>query len=95
MLMSILLTLLLLVPTLNANAGHESSVTDEEYSVYSALVNSTFLHPKTDLAIIQAYTEFDQRRVVIPQEFEEDFLPKTQRSETLDRRFSLKVKYFC
>ena len=91
--MSILLMLLLLVPAPVEKAGLESSVTDEEYSVYSALINSTFLHPKTDLAIIHAYTDFDSSTVVIPKEFEEDLLPKKEHSQTLERRFKLKVEY--
>ena len=90
--MIILLMLLLLIPS-PGNRGLETSVTDEEYSVYSALINSSFLHPKTDRVIIQAYTEFDSATVVIPEEFKEDLLPKIERSETLERRFSLKVEY--
>jgi len=91
--MIILLLLLLLVPSPTRNLNLESSVTDEEYAVCSALLNSTFLHPKTDLAIIQAYTEFDRESVDIPQEFKADLLPKIQRSETIERRFDLRVKY--
>ncbi len=91
--MIVLLLLLLVVPQLAGNTRLESSVTDEEYAVYSALINSTFLHPKTDLAIIQAHTEFGRRSVDIPQEFKEDLLPKIERSETIERRFDLKVKY--
>src|ERR1051325_422930 len=91
--MIILLLLLLLIPSPAGNLNLESSVTDEEYAVYSALINSTFLHPKTDLAIIQAHTEFDRESVDVPQEFKEDLLPKVQRSETIERRFNLKVKY--
>lgn len=91
--MIILLILLLLVPSLPGNLRTETSVTDEEYAVYSALINSTFLHPKTDRAIIQAHTEFDRETVVIPEEFKEDLLPKIERSETLERRFNLKVDY--
>ena len=90
--MIVLLLLLLVVPQLAGNTRLESSVTDEEYAVYSALINSTFLHPKTDLAIIQAHTEFGRRSVDIPQEFKEDLLPKIERSETIERRFDLKVK---
>src|SRR5919112_5515854 len=91
--MIILLLLLLVVPSPAGSLNLESSVTDEEYAVYSALINSTFLHPKTDLAIIQAHTEFDREYVDIPQEFKDDLLPKIQRSETIERRFDLRVKY--
>src|SRR3569832_259339 len=90
--MIILLLLLLLIPAPAGSPNLESSVTDEEYAVCSALINSTFLHPKTDLAIIQAYTEFD-RSVDIPEEFKADLLLKIQRSETIERRFDLRVKY--
>ena len=90
--MIVLLMLLLVVPQLAGNARLQSSVTDEEYAVYSALINSTFLHPKTDLAILQAHTEFDQS-FDIPQEFKEDLLPKIQQTETIERRFDLRVKY--
>ena len=91
--MIILLLLLSLIPSPAGSPNLESSVTDEEYAVYSALINSTFLHPKTDLAIIQAHTEFDRESVDIPQEFKDDLLPKIQRSETIERRFDLRVKY--
>lgn len=91
--MIILLLLLLLLHPAAGNSTLESSITDEEYAVYSALINSTFLHPKTDLAIIQAHTEFDRESVDIPQEFKDDLLPKIQRSETLERRFDLRVQY--
>lgn len=91
--MIILLLLLLLLHSAAGNSTLESSITDEEYAVYSALINSTFLHPKTDLAIIQAHTEFDRESVDIPQEFKDDLLPKIQRSETLERRFDLRVQY--
>lgn len=91
--MIILLLLLLLLHSAAGNSTLESSITDEEYAVYSALINSTFLHPKTDLAIIQAHTEFDRESVDIPQEFKDDLLPKIQRSETFERRFDLRVQY--
>lgn len=91
--MFILLLLLLIVPSPAGNPNLQSPITDEEYAVYSDLINSTFLHPKTDLAIIQAHTEFDCESVDIPQEFREDLLPKIQRSETIERRLDLRVKY--
>jgi hypothetical protein len=91
--MIILLMLLLLVPSQAGNPRLDTSITDEEYSIYSVLINSAFLHPKTQLAIIKAHTEFERESVVIPEEFKEDLLSKIERSETLERRFSLKVEY--
>jgi hypothetical protein len=90
--MSFLLMLLLLLPAPATQASLQSSVTDEEYSVYSALINPTFLSEKTELAVIQANTEFD-RNAVIPEEFKKDLQPKIERIDTLERRFNLKVDY--
>lgn len=90
--MIILLMLLLLVPSAAGNPRPET-ITDEEYSVYSAVINSAFLHPKTEIAIIESHTQFDRATVEIPQEFKEDLLPKIERSESLERRFSIKVEY--
>jgi len=84
--------LLLLLP-LNRPEARQDSIATEEYTVYSALINSRFLRRQTNLAVIQARTEFDERRIVIPQEFEDDLLPKLESSYTLDRRFRLRVKY--
>jgi len=93
MLRSLTLVVLLLVPVWGRTQAPLNSIAAEEYSVYSALINSRFLEQQTTLAVIRENTEFDKRSIVIPVEFEDDLLPKTETSYILDRRLLLRVKY--
>jgi hypothetical protein len=89
----ILSLLLLLITAPSVNQAASDQITSEEYSVYSGLINSRFLPRGTNLAVIEAHTQFDINTVPIPKEFEDDLLLKIAKTYTLDRRFRIRVKY--
>ena len=68
-------------------------ITSEEYSVYSSLINSRFLSPQTNLALIEGRTQFDDHMVTIPKEFENDLQPKIAANYALQRRLHIRVTY--
>jgi hypothetical protein len=80
-----------------ASAGHATpavpdAISADEYSVYSALINTRFLRGKTNLAVIDARTQLHFNNAVVPKEFDE-LLAKNEKTYILARRFRLRVKY--
>ena len=89
----LLILLLVLVAAGFATAAKPDTVTAEEYSVYSALIVSKFLHKTTTLAVIKANTEFDINAVSIPKAFDADFQTKIGSTSTLKRHFQIDATY--
>ncbi len=87
-----LLLFLIVAASPTANLAASDGITDDEYSVYSSLINSRFLPRWTNLAVIEAHTQFDDD-VLIPREFEDDLRPKLANTCTLGRRLHIRVKY--
>jgi hypothetical protein len=92
MLKSLSLLLLFVVSSGAAPQTVPNVISKDEYSAYSRLINARFLRGRTNLAIIQARTEFDTNSVPIPMEFNNDLLTKTE-PYTLERRLHIRVKY--
>ncbi len=94
MLKSLSLVLLLLVaaPLFGRQAASEK-ITNDEYAIYSTLIDSRFLPRGTHLAVIDSTVEFDINEVPIPKEFDDDLLPKIGKTYRLDRRLHIRVKY--
>src|SRR5258708_2880582 len=89
-----LLLLLIVAATPTVSQPTSDDLADDEYSVYSSLINSRFVRDRsTKLAVISAHTQFDTTSVPIPKEFESDLLPKLTKPYALNRRFQLRVKY--
>jgi hypothetical protein len=88
--LSLLVLIAVVAPSIAGATGDE--ITQEEYSVYSDLINSRFLRRGTNLAVIETRTHFDAS-ASIPNEFADDMQGKLGYPFTLQRRFHLRTKY--
>jgi hypothetical protein len=88
----LVLILVVLLSAAHVTVAQSDTVSADEYSVYSALINARFIKPETDFCIIQAHTGL-QLGGGAAKEFEDLLSAQNKKSYSLERRFDIRVKY--
>jgi len=85
------LTLVVLFASVVVAAAQSDTVSAEEYTVYSALINARFIKPGTDFSVIEARTGLHLGAAA--KEFEDVLFAQNKKSYALERHFDIRVKY--
>ena len=84
--------LFVLIAAAGVTSAQSDAVSADEYSVYSALINSRFVKAGTDFSIIQAHTDLHLGGGAA-KEFEDLLWAQNKKGYALERRFDIRVKY--